>query len=164
MVSIFAQEVLNENITVPHTDNARFGTEINNFSFSAFDISTQLAGFTYVEQIVTNLQFTIDLKNGSSFSGETISTKIQTPSSDFNNIDLLINTTGEKSQTENLGSTTSRTFTFDIELIDVVDTYLDTPISLTPSIRGDSSSSVMKVDGDQNVDMAFTVVIIGRQP
>jgi len=166
MVSILATEIYNETLTgVTFPD----GDRIRDFSFSfpTRDVSSDIGGFAYVEEIIatTNFSQSITVISTSDF---------HRPGSDVipsfvydNNLNLITNTEIRTFQ-DALGAgspsnPSGGNLSFTGQGSETLDIYVDTPAEFSADLELNADGGV-DVDGTVTTDITCTVSVIGRKP
>jgi hypothetical protein len=164
MVSIFADTIYDETITVNFSNGALVHDEINTkASFPTVDVTSIIGGFTYAETLVLTFEFVQPFNTtnrGNKFADARVNMQ---PEFLFgsNNLDLFVIS---KTVVENiqLETQTSGPKVTTINL----DKYIDVPADLKPNLSAETVTpdGPRDVDGNQTIDIRIKVDIIGRQP
>jgi hypothetical protein len=166
MVSIFANEVYNETITVSFDDNARAPSEFENkVNFPTVSMDNVLGDFTYI--ITANLSFSFDQQLN--LTGPNDSNQDQriavNPVFNFNNIDLFQNIEVDVIETRYTDFNQDFSMPTSGIATTTVDKYADVPADLEYNVRTfTTSSGESRINGNQTRDLTGTLEFIGRQP
>jgi len=159
MVSIFAEEILEDTRTFSVTDGDLF----NNFD-ETFTVTSTLSEFVYVEDVSISASSTDISVNDLSGSNNSGSFRVQADFL-FNNVE--IGNTPTVGLSGGSGLTTSPV-TFQINddgSVVTSDSYLDSPLDIRYRLTtSNTNNRDMEFDGTQTFDITVAFALIGRTP
>jgi hypothetical protein len=163
MVSIFAETVYDETVTLNLTDFQRFENNVN-FNYPAVSADTIIGGFVYIERIIVELNFIpgLDVKNTTGTDRDLrLDSEIEY---DYDGTIDLFSTVGTLRYFDiNINPNETPTLT-SVSDTKNFDNYLDVPGNVSPKNFVWDDQNDIRVDGDQTVDAQITITLVGRKP
>jgi len=170
MVSIFADKIYDETVTVTLSGGVDVHTEMNaEVNFPIESVGSTLGGFTYAETVVLTLEFVTPLTYDNSFGVFSEFVIGMQPRLLFGNNDLDLFGLDYRSVErfgggDNQGLIADGSHSTSVAL----DSYIDTPADLDPGFEAVTDPGTpggpSEVQGTQTIDFRAAVSIIGRQP